>query len=99
MIITKGNQKTLEFGDGDILIQGGIVYTSPARGLVTFNNQEPRPIGKNPDWPEGKTEEVSPEYGEVRMTFTRIESIDCVIRQLQEMKQKLINQWDKEGSK
>ncbi|MBU3111995.1 hypothetical protein [Clostridium lacusfryxellense] len=85
----QNNQIELAFGDGDICIAGGYVRDCMLEksGLVTFINQEPREIGI-----EGITK-----GGEVHllgefpiiMTFTKAESIDALITQLEQAKKEM----------
>jgi hypothetical protein len=75
----------LEFGNGDICVAGG--YTehenNKITGFVLFTNQDPREIGS-----KGivKVGEVNLEDYPVVMTFSKKESIDVIIKELEEAK-------------
>ena len=84
MIIKNKERVRLEFGNGDIGIAGGYIDDADKKtGFVIFTNQEPRTIGS-----EGiiKTGEVNPEEYPVIMTFSKKESINAVIGQLEQAK-------------
>ena len=85
-MIKKNKEHTrLEFGNGDICVAGG--YTehenNKITGFVIFTNQEPREIGSVGVVKAG---EVNLEDYPVVMTFSKKESIDVVIKQLEEAK-------------
>lgn len=85
----KNEQIELAFGKGDICIAGGYIRDEMLNkiGLVTFINQDAREIGV-----EGITKGgVSHLVGEfpIIMTFTKTESIDAVISQLQQAKEEM----------
>ena len=81
----------LEFGAGDIGITSGrILYDEKeVIGVIEFTEQEPTEIGftkKLEEDDESKLEDVP-----VIMTFSKIESIDVVIEQLERCKEGMIN--------
>ena len=81
MIIKDKGQMRLEFGSGDICVAGGYTNNEDSTtGFVIFMNQEPREIGS-----EGviKSGEVDLEEYPIIMTFSKKESIDAVIGQLE----------------
>lgn len=84
------NQIALEFGKGDICINGGYFEGDNKEkiGIVTFINQEPHEIG------EAGIIKANVEYKikdfPVIMTFTKVESIDAVIGQLLEAKSNML---------
>ena len=85
-MIKKNKEHTrLEFGNGDICVAGG--YTkhenNKITGFVLFTNQDPRGIGSKGIVKAG---EVNLEDYSVVMTFSKKESIDVVIKQLEEAK-------------
>lgn len=84
MIRLNEKQVELEFGNGDICIAGGYTDHGDKRtGFVIFTNQEPREIGSVGVL---KTGEVNLEDHLVVMTFSKKESIDVVIAQLEKAK-------------
>lgn len=76
------NQSGLEFGTGDICINGGgyIDNENNKVGVVAFSNQEPRKIGVEGEIKVGQ--ECKLEDVPVIMTFMKKESIDMVIKAL-----------------
>ena len=85
-MIKKNKEHTrLEFGNGDICVAGG--YTehenNKITGFVLFTNQDPREIGSKGVVKAG---EVNLEDYPVVMTFSKKESIDVVIKQLENAK-------------
>ena len=72
----------LEFGSGDIITSLGVLDNVDG---IAFVNSEPHPIGYIHEG-ELKTSDIS-----VIMTFTKIESIDVLIKQLTELKEYMIN--------
>ena len=91
MITKYENQTILKFGTGDICINTGLLEDAGV-GLATFKNQTPREIGSLGDVQIG--EEVSLDIFDVVMKFTRIESIDVVLRALNEVKEIMIESED-----
>ena len=84
MINLNKKQVELEFGNGDICIAGGYTDHEDKRaGFVIFTNQEPREIGSVGVIKAG---EVNLEDHPVVMTFSKKESIDVVIAQLEKAK-------------
>ena len=84
MIIKNDEHIRLEFGTGDICIAGGYSDNEDSKeGFVIFTQQEPREIGS-----EGviKVGEINPEEYPIVMIFTKKESIDAVIEQLEKAK-------------
>jgi len=84
-MIKKNKEHTrLEFGNGDICVAGGYTdYGDRRTGFVIFTNQEPREIGSAGIVKAG---EVNLEDYPVVMTFSKKESIDVVIGQLEQAK-------------
>lgn len=84
MIVKDNEQVRLEFGSGDICIAGGYTENEDSKtGFVIFTNQEPREIGSVGVIKSG---EVDLEEYPIIMTFSKKESIDAVIKQLEEAK-------------
>jgi len=81
------NQIDLEFGTGDICINGGGYTDSKNKkiGMIAFSNQEPREIGIEGDVKVGQECKVGD--FPVIMTFTKKESIDVVIKALLDAKE------------
>ena len=89
MITNIGKQVELTFGKGDICITGGhIIYNGNKTGIVTFSNQSPREIGSAGAIEAGQKYDIS-EFP-VIMTFTKPESIDAIISQLQRAKSSML---------
>lgn len=81
MIVKSKEQVKLEFGNGDICIAGGYIDGEDKKtGFVIFVNQEPREIGSVGVIKSG---EVDLEEYPIIMTFSKKESIDAVIGQLE----------------
>lgn len=86
-----GKQYILEFGNGDI--GGHVGKLDSGEGFITFYNRKPTEIGVMP-----LKIGVMPLKGEVinlggfpvYMTFSKIESIDCVISCLEHMKDAML---------
>ncbi len=84
MISKNEQQVKLEFGNGDICIAGGYTDDGDKKtGFVIFTNQEPREIGSAGVIKKG---EVYLEEYPILMTFSKKESIDAVIGQLEQAK-------------
>jgi len=87
VIKRKNDNVILEFGNGDIGVVAGWKYIGQEdghkAGIVAFTNQEPRPIGSQSFIHVGRAN--SNEYP-VIMLFNKKESIDVVIRKLEEAK-------------
>lgn len=84
MISLNEKQAELEFGNGDICVAGGYTDNEDKRtSFVIFTNQEPRKVGS-----PGVIEKGEVYLGEypVVMTFSKKESIDVVIKHLEEAK-------------
>lgn len=82
-IIKHEGQTQIEFGTGDINVSAGLLQMDYPCGVVVFQPKEPGQIG------ERRKNEVivaPPAETPVRMTFDKVESIDVVIRALQETK-------------
>lgn len=96
--ITKSGQVDIEFGNGDILISSGRLETG--EGLVILSNQEPHEIGETSEKFKGKQVYVydNPEIQTI-ITFSKIESIDVFISELQNAKAEMerikgrVNKW------
>ena len=80
MIIKNEEQVKLEFGSGDISIAGGYTTGDEIKGFVVFENQEARDIGSPGITKKG---EVDLNDYKVVMTFSKKESIDALIGQLE----------------
>ena len=80
MIINDNEQVKLEFGTGDISIAGGYTTGDEVKGFVVFENQEARDIGSPGITKKG---EVDLNNYSVVMTFSKKESIDALIGQLE----------------
>lgn len=91
MAITKiADSIELEFGSGDIEVMPGLLDTDNTVGAVCFmRKQEATPIGTRTEYSPHKKAEV--EETPVRMVFNKVESIDVVIRSLQEAKEFMLN--------
>ncbi|HZK01028.1 MAG TPA: hypothetical protein VFC79_13505 [Tissierellaceae bacterium] len=84
MISKNEEQVKLEFGNGDICIAGGYINGEDKKtGFVIFTNQEPREVGSVGVIKSG---EVDLEEYPIVMTFSKKESIDAVIGQLEQAK-------------
>lgn len=84
MINKSEKQVELEFGNGDICVAGGYTEDEDGKtGFVIFTNQEPRKVGSPGVIEKG---EVYLEEYPVVMTFSKKESIDVVIKHLEEAK-------------
>ena len=84
MIVKNEEQVILEFGNGDICIAGGYSKNEDKKtGFVIFTNQEPREKGHVGDIKSG---EVDLEEYPIIMTFSKKESIDVVIKELEAAK-------------
>lgn len=83
MIVKNEQQTLLKFGQGDISIAGGYTTHGDHSGFIVFENQEPREIG-SPGIT--KTGEIDLNNYEVVLTFTKKESVDALINQLQLVK-------------
>ena len=84
MIIKDDNQTRLEFGTGDIGIASGytVAEGETESVFVVFDNQDPRKIGNGSSIATGYVFDDYP----VVMTFTKKESIDAVIEELERAK-------------
>ena len=82
-MIKQEEQVKIEFGRGDIrIISSGRVDGSV--GYLALENQDPpRPIGKNMDQ-EGDS--FSPDRYPVLMSFTKVESVDVLIGELERVR-------------
>ena len=80
MIIKNKKQTKLEFGKGDICIAGGYTTGDKVKGFVVFENQDPRRIGSPGVTKKG---EIDLNDYDVIMTFSKKESIDALIAQLE----------------
>jgi len=91
MIVRTLNQVSLNFGKGDIAINSGHIKkeNDVNLGILGFFNQDPRTIGS-----KAKIREDMEEYPVV-LTFSKIESVDSVIRMLENMRKLMLNKEDK----
>lgn len=80
MIIKNEKQVKLEFGNGDISIAGGYTTSDKIKGFVVFENQEARDIGSPGITKKG---EIDLNDYDVVMIFSKKESIDALIKQLE----------------
>lgn len=89
MIIESNNQTDLEFGTGDICINSAYYINGEKRkvGLVAFSNQSSRGIGEEGDIKAGQECKVGD--FPVIMTFTKKESVDIIIKALQDAKKEM----------
>lgn len=84
MIYLSEKQVKLEFGNGDICVASGYTEDEDGKtGFVIFANQEPRKVGSPGVIAKGEV--YLGEYPVV-MAFSKKESIDVVIKQLEEAK-------------
>jgi len=84
MIKRENESVKLEFGTGDICVAGGYIEQEGYKiGVVIFANQDPREIGSPGIVKAG---EGSLDDYPVVMTFSKKESIDVVIKKLEEAK-------------
>lgn len=89
MIVNKEKNIELKFGTGDICINGGSVQKNNERiGVVAFSNQSPREIGSIGD--KRADQPYSLDDFPVIMTFTKTESIDVLIEQLNQAKSDMV---------
>lgn len=89
-IINFTNETTqLEFGTGDIRVSGGLLDTDEeVLGAVCFFQTVPQAIGiKIPNERTVVPQEETP----VRMVFSKVESIDVVIRALEKTKEYMLH--------
>ena len=83
MIKISKDSATMVFGEGDICISPGRYIDNDNKvGFIIFCNQEPRPIGSPGDVKAGTVVDV--DDFPVVMKFRKIESIDVVIKALNE---------------
>lgn len=80
MIVKNEEQIELEFGKGDISIAGGYTTGDKIKGFVVFENQGARDIGSPGTTKKG---EIDLKDYPVVMTFSKKESIDALIGQLE----------------
>ena len=80
MIIKNEKQTKLEFGNGDISIAGGYTTGDTVKGFVVFENQETREVGSSGITEKG---EIDLNDYDVVMTFSKEESVDALIKQLE----------------
>ena len=94
MINKNEKQTELEFGTGDICVNGGHFLDGDNKivGMVAFSNQSPREINAVGDVKAGQKCKVGD--FPVVMTFTKAESIDVVINQLKQAKADMLLQCD-----
>lgn len=90
-IVDIEESRQLEFGHGDIFLAPGLLKTDDESiiGCVVFKNQEARPIGEFVKHDPPK--EVELDETPCRMIFEKIESIDVVIKTLQDVKKMMAN--------
>lgn len=76
----------MEFGTGDICIAGGYIENE-RYGIVGFVNQSVREIGEVGDIKAGKHEF---EEFDIMMEFSKVESIDVLIKELEKAKRYML---------
>lgn len=80
-----GNRTEMIFGTGDIGFNSGMYMEKDRHiGIVTFYNQEPRKIGSAGDIKAGTMVNIN-DFS-VAMKFHKVESIDALIKSLNEVK-------------
>jgi hypothetical protein len=80
----------VHLGFGDVEVAHGLLTTEETIGCICFfNRKEPQPIGTLTEYPDNL--EVEVEATPVRITFDKKESIDVMIRALQDAKTMMIN--------
>jgi hypothetical protein len=87
-ITDNGITKQLEFGTGDIEVSPGLLDIEETVGVVCFIQTEKQPIGVQTEYEKAKI--VLVYETPVRMTFEKTESIDVLIRALEEVKRRMI---------
>lgn len=85
--IRESGQVDIEFGLGDILISSGRLESG--EGLVIFSNQEPHEIGEASERFKGCTEAFDNPEIQAIITFSKPESIDVLIGELENAKSKM----------
>jgi hypothetical protein len=85
----KGKAK-LEFGTGDIRMTGCLSYDTGALCMIT---QEPHEIGSKAPVKDA----WSVNEAQVIMTFTKTESIDALIAELQDVKKFMLGEFPEDG--
>jgi hypothetical protein len=88
-IVQIGETKQLEFGYGDIEVAPGLLKEESVGVVCFYNGQKGKPIGVKTNYKEPV--EVPVEITPVRMVFEKIESIDVVIRALQDTKRLMLS--------
>lgn len=81
---------TVEFGTGDIKISSGMMGDEE-RGLVTFNEQVPKPIGH---FEKQKEKQVDLNNYPVHLVFKNTESLDVLIERLQNTRKYMTGELD-----
>ena len=90
-IVDIEKSKQLEFGSGDIEVAPGLLTADDIVGAVCFFQREtPNPIGEKSDYFK-PYQVVDLKDTPVRMLFEKVESIDVVIRALEQAKKFMIN--------
>lgn len=90
MIIEDDGKITVLMGDGDIRVNGGMVDDPTiALGCVMFSDQDPSPIGVDG---EIDLDDCLVENDQVRLVFSKVESIDVVMAQLQTAKDLMLSE-------
>lgn len=86
------NSRQIEFGYGDIKVSGGLLdCEGETIGALVFRPQEePKPIGHYEKFEAPRKTELS--ESPVRMIFNKIESIDVIIRALEDVKEYMRNE-------
>jgi len=83
MIFKDEDNIIFKFGTGDINMNSGSIEVDGQKlGIITYNNQSPRSIGKNPDTGQYPLEVNLYDFPAF-MTFSKVESIDSLILSLE----------------
>lgn len=81
--------KEAVFGSGDIKVSCGYRKHKENVGILVLRNQEPQAIGI---WVEHeKPEEINTTEAPITLAFNKVESIDVLIRNLEKVKQHMLN--------
>lgn len=87
-IVKIENSTQLEFGTGDINVGAGLLDLEEVVGVVTFMECSESAIGTLVEYGENNKFEIS--QTPVRMVFSKVESIDVLIHELEIAKQMML---------
>jgi hypothetical protein len=87
-LTNKAITRQIEFGVGDINVASGLLKSDDVLGVVCFSQKDPGHIG-SPGVYE-KYQEVDMIETPVRLVFEKVESIEVLIKSLQEAKRYMI---------